>query len=66
MWREEQSFWDVMSPLYRDRDEKGKSLKRTSNKFLVSDMMFSNTVLFQMRTIFSLPWRFLNFSCVFK
>ena len=23
-WREEQSFWDVKSPLYRDRNEKDK------------------------------------------
>ena len=28
MWTEEQSLWDVMSPLYRERNEKSKSLKR--------------------------------------
>ena len=33
MWREEQSLWDVMSPLYWDRNEKDKSLKRMSDKF---------------------------------
>ena len=25
MWREEQTLWDVMSPLYRDKNEKEKS-----------------------------------------
>ena len=53
MWREEQSLWDVMSPLYRDRNEKDKSLKRMSDKFQISGMIFSNTVLFQMRKNFS-------------
>ena len=33
MWREEQSLWDVMSPLHWDRNEKDKSLKRMSDKF---------------------------------
>ena len=33
MWREEQSLWDVMSPLYQDKNEKGKSLERMSDKF---------------------------------
>ena len=28
MWREEQTLWDVMSPLYRDKNEKDKSLKK--------------------------------------
>ena len=35
MWREEQSLWDVMPPLYRDKNEKDKSLKRMSDKFQV-------------------------------
>ena len=34
MWREEQSLWDVMSPLYRDKNEKDKSLKM-SDKFQI-------------------------------
>ena len=46
-WREEQSFWDVKSPLYRDRNEKDKSLKR-------------------LRFLIEIPWRFLNFSYIFK
>ena len=28
MWREEQTLWDVMSPLHRDKNEKDKSLKK--------------------------------------
>ena len=28
MWREEQTLWDVMFPLYRDKNEKDKSLKK--------------------------------------
>ena len=54
IWREEQqSFWDAMSLLYRERNEKDKSFKKISNKFQISDTMFSNTVLFQIQNIFS-------------
>ena len=28
MWREEQTFWDVMFLLYPDKNKKDKSLKR--------------------------------------
>ena len=35
LWREEQSLWDVISPLYRDKNEKDKSLKRMSDKFQI-------------------------------
>ena len=35
MWREEQIFWDVMFPLYPDKNEKGKSLKRMPDKFQI-------------------------------
>ena len=35
MLREEQSLWDVMSPLHRDRNENDKSLKRISDKFQI-------------------------------
>ena len=52
MWREEQSLWDVMSLLYRDKNEKDKSLKRMSDKFQISGI-FSNKVLHQMPKIFS-------------
>ena len=35
MWREEQTPRDVMFPLYPDKNEKDKSLKRVSNKFQI-------------------------------
>ena len=34
-WREEQTLWDVMFPFYPDKNEKGKSLKKMSNKFQI-------------------------------
>ena len=47
MWREEQTLWDVMLPLYPDKNKKGKNLKRLFR------LIFSNNVLFQMRNLFS-------------
>ena len=35
MWREEQTLWDVMFPLYSYKNEKGKTLKRMSEKFQI-------------------------------
>ena len=35
MWRDEQTLWDAMSPLHRDKNEKDKSLKRMSDKFQI-------------------------------
>ena len=35
MWKEEQTLWDVMSPLYRNKNGKDKSLKRMSDKFQI-------------------------------
>ena len=35
MWREEETLWDVMFPLYPDKNEKDKSLKRMSDKFQI-------------------------------
>ena len=35
MWRKEQTLWDVMSALYRDKNEKEKSLKRMLDKFQI-------------------------------
>ena len=35
MCREEQTLWDVRFPLYPEKNEKGKSLKRISNKFQI-------------------------------
>ena len=41
IWTEEQSLWDVMSPLYRDKNEKDNSLKIMSDKFQIfSDWYF--------------------------
>ena len=34
MWREEQTLWDVMFPLYPDNNEKDKSLKRISDNVI--------------------------------
>ena len=30
MWREEQTLWNIMFPLYPDKNEKHKNLKRLS------------------------------------
>ena len=35
MWREGQTLWDVMFPLYPDKNEKDKNLKRMSDKFQI-------------------------------
>ena len=35
MWRDEQTLLDVISPLCQDKNEKGKSLKRMSDKFQI-------------------------------
>ena len=35
MWREGQTLWDVMFPLYPDKNEKDKSLKRMSERFQI-------------------------------
>ena len=54
MWKEEQSLWDVMSPLYQNKNEKDGYLEIMSDKFYIfSDCCFLNKVLFQMQNIFS-------------
>ena len=35
MWKEEQTLWDAMFPLYPDKNEKDKRLKRISGKFQI-------------------------------
>ena len=35
MWREEQTLWDAMFPLYPDKNEKDKSLQRMSDRFKI-------------------------------
>ena len=41
MWREEKTLWDVIFPLYPDKNEKDNSLKRMADKFQIfSDWHF--------------------------
>ena len=35
MWREEQTLWNVIFPLYPNKNEKDISLKRMSDKFQI-------------------------------
>ena len=35
MWREEQTLWDVIFPLYPDKNEKDISLERMPDKFRI-------------------------------
>ena len=35
MWREEQTLWNVIFPLYPNNNEKDISLKRMSDKFQI-------------------------------
>ena len=62
MWREEKTLWNVMFPLHRQKNEKGKSLKRMSDFFR---LIFSNIVLFRMQNLFSAYPEFLKFQLCF-
>ena len=66
MWRQEQTIWDVMFPLYLD-SEKEKTLKRVWDKFQIfqTDILEYSSVS-KVKFFFSLPWRLLNFIYVFK
>ena len=44
---------EVMSPLYRDKYEKEKSLKECEKNFRFFRLMFLNKALFQMQNLFS-------------
>ena len=46
MWREEQTLWDVMFPLYPDKNEKDKFEKNVREISDFFRLMFSNKVLF--------------------
>ena len=46
MWREEQTLWDVMFPLYTDKNEKDKFEKNVREISDFFRLMFSNKVLF--------------------
>ena len=62
MWREEQFLWDVMFPLYPDKNEKGKRLKRTSDKFhIFSGWYFRITFCFKCKIFFQLNPEILKF-----
>ena len=65
MLREEQRLWDAMPPLKRDNNENDKSLKIMSDEFQI----FQTDIFeysFVSNAKYFLPWRFLNFSYVFK
>ena len=54
-------------PIASTQNEKDKSLKRISDKFqFFFKLIFSNNVVSNTKSFFSLSWRFLNFSYVFK
>ena len=66
MWREEQTLWDVMFPLYPDKNEKDKSLKRMSDKFQIfSDWYFRITFCFKCKIFFQLNPEILKFQLCF-
>ena len=59
MWREEENLWNVMSPLYPDKNEKDKILKKMSDKFQIfSDVIFVKSSVSYAKNFFSLPQRF--------
>ena len=67
MWREEQTLWDVMFPLYPDKNEKDKSLKRMSDKFQIfSDWYFRITFCFKCEIFFQLTPEILKFQLCFQ
>ena len=62
MWRDEQTLWDVISRLCQDKNEKGKSLKRMSDKFQIfSDWHFRIKFCFKCENFYQ---RLLNFSYI--
>ena len=66
MWREEETLWDVMFPLYPDKNEKDKSLKRMSDKFQIfSDWYFRITFCFKCEIFFQLNPEILKFQLCF-
>ena len=53
VWKEEQTVWDVMSSLHRNKNEKDKSLKRMSDKFqIISDCYFGIKFCFKCEIFF--------------
>ena len=65
-WREEQALGDVMFPLYPDKNEKDKSLKRMSDKFQIfSDWYFRITFCLKCEIVFQLTPESLKFQFMF-
>ena len=63
MWREEQT---VMFPLYPDKNDKDKSLKRMSDKFQIfSDWYFRITFCFKCEIFFQLTLEIFKFQLCF-
>ena len=46
MWREEQTLWDVMSPLYRDKNEKDKSFRSSHREMFCKKGVLRNFTKF--------------------
>ena len=66
MWREEQTLWDVMFPLYPDKNKKDKSYKRMSDKLQIfSDRCFRITFCFKCEIFFQLTLEILKFQLCF-
>ena len=66
MWREEQTFWDVMLPLNPGKNEKDKSLERMSDKFqIISDWFFRITFSFKCEIFFQLTLEIPKFQLCF-
>ena len=39
MWREEQTLWDIKSPLYRDKNEKDKSFRSSHRRCFLKKVL---------------------------
>ena len=66
MWREEETLWNVMFPLYPDKNEKDNSLKRMSDKFQIFlDWYFWITFCFKCKIFFQLTSEVLKFQLCF-
>ena len=66
MWREEETLWNVMFPLYPDKNEKDNSLKRMSDKFQIFlDWYFWIAFCFKCEIFFQLTSEVLKFQLCF-
>ena len=61
MWREEQTLWEVMFPLYPDKNKRDKILKRITDKFQIfSHQYFRMTFCFKCEIFFQLTPKILK------